>query len=175
MLWRVYAHAFRAESLRGKCEVLRDDAFVQDALIVVDIVDEHVQRLNALLETSFQPVPLLGAYYTRHHVEWQDALTSSGVAVNVERDAHQHQVAFCRLLPALELAIFKRLDALYQRLRVWPWLAVRLHQLVVEAVCLIVVEVHMFSRRRLVASCHQCIVVMLQGLAPGTGFEPATR
>ena len=142
VLRRVNAHALRAESCRCQREVLRDDAVVQDALVVVDIVDEHIQRAYTLFEPALQPIPILCTHHSRHHVEWQDALPAARVAVDVEGDAHEHQVALRRRLSALELAIVHRLYTLDQRPRLRARHAVGLHQLIVEALGLIVIEVH---------------------------------
>ena len=112
---------------------------------MVNIVDEHVEGLYTLFQPSLQPVPLCRAYNPWHHVERQDALAAARVAVDVERDAHEHQVTLGCRLSTLELAIVHRLDALNQRPRIGPGCAIGHDELVVEALCLVVIEVHRYA------------------------------
>ena len=62
-------------------------ASIEDFLVVVDIVDERVQRAHALLEAGIQRRPFFGRNHARHDVERDQALRPLFLAVNRERDA----------------------------------------------------------------------------------------
>ena len=59
VLGHVEAHELGAEMLRALDDFLRDDPFLQDALVVIDVVQEHVQRRDALDEAALDMLPLL--------------------------------------------------------------------------------------------------------------------
>ena len=63
------------------------DAIFQDALRAIDIAQEQVQRGDALHEPALDVVPITGRKDPWHHVEGEDLLGASLVAVHVERDA----------------------------------------------------------------------------------------
>ena len=92
-----------------------DDAVLDDLLVVVDVVDEQVQRADPLLEAALDPVPFGGRDDPRDDVERKDPLGAGAVAVDVERDPHVQQRALGRLLAAQQLAVRHRLDQLDQR------------------------------------------------------------
>jgi hypothetical protein len=55
---------------------------------VVDVVDEEIERVDALLEAALDRGPCRRADDPGHQIEWKDALRALSVAVHVERDAH---------------------------------------------------------------------------------------
>jgi hypothetical protein len=57
----------------------------EDALAVVDVVDERVERPNPLLQAALDPRPFLGADDSRDQVERERALRAGRVAVEAYR------------------------------------------------------------------------------------------
>ena len=53
--------ALRPVEGRRADDLLGDDPVLDDPLLVVDVVDEQVERVDALLQAALDPVPLLGA------------------------------------------------------------------------------------------------------------------
>ena len=72
----------------------RHDAVGQDLPVVVDVVQEQVQRAHALDDAGFQRAPFLGGDHARDQVERQDAVDRGGVGIDGEGDAALQQVAF---------------------------------------------------------------------------------
>ena len=64
-----------------------DHAFANDALVVVNVVQEKIERAHPLLESERELAPFLGAQNARHDVERNEPLGSAGFAVDVERDS----------------------------------------------------------------------------------------
>ena len=78
---------FRPERRVREDEILRHDAGLHDVAVAVDIPDEGVQRLDALLEPLSEPVPFTVGEDARQDVEGDDAFRALFVAVNRESDA----------------------------------------------------------------------------------------
>src|SRR5262249_22928322 len=86
--WRIPANALLAIGRGGKKNFARDDAVLDDFLTVVNVVNEKVQRTNALLESPFNAGPFLGGDDARKDVERKNFFHASLLAINVEGDAH---------------------------------------------------------------------------------------
>src|SRR5207253_8578670 len=54
-------------------------------LVVVDVVEEEVERPEALLQARLDPAPLLPRHDTRHRVERKDPVDPRRLAVDGER------------------------------------------------------------------------------------------
>ena len=65
----------------------RDDARLEDLLVVVDVVDEGVQRPHPLLEAALEADPFLQGHDPRHDVEGDQPLGTLFLAVNGEGDS----------------------------------------------------------------------------------------
>lgn len=100
VLGHVESHELTAEMLRPEDVVWRDDPVLEDFLIVVDVVQEEIERRDALDQSLLDRLPLAVGNDARHQVEREDALGSLIVVVDREGDApaHEGQVD-CRLLP----------------------------------------------------------------------------
>lgn len=61
------------EVLAGGHQPARDDAVAQDLLFAVDVLEVHLQGLNALFDALLQPRPLSRRDHTRHQVQRQRA------------------------------------------------------------------------------------------------------
>ena len=81
------AHELAPEVAGGEHEVRRHDAVLHDLLLVVDVVQEQVERGDPLHEARLDLAPLLRGDEPRHHVEREDPLGPRLVAVDVEGDA----------------------------------------------------------------------------------------
>ena len=55
-------------------QLRRDDPVAEDLAVVVDVVDEQVQRPDALLQPALDPVPLVGGDQAGDRVERDDLL-----------------------------------------------------------------------------------------------------
>ncbi len=84
-----------------------DDAGLDDVLVVVDVVHEHVQRLHALDQAGLQGAPFVRGDDARDRIERDQALGAGIVAIHGEGDADspERQVRF----GALALDVFGRL------------------------------------------------------------------
>ncbi len=78
---------FLAEVTGGEDVVRGDRAILQDVLLMIDVVEEKVERGDALNQTSFQVLPFAGGDDSRNHVEREDTFGSLGIAVDIEGDA----------------------------------------------------------------------------------------
>ncbi len=68
-------------------QVFRDDAGAQDVARMINVAEEQVQRLDALLQAGFEDGPFPGRDDPRDHVERDQPLLRLGVAVDCEGDA----------------------------------------------------------------------------------------
>ena len=130
------------EARRRAQDLGRDDAVLDDPLLVIDVVDEQVERADALLQAALDAAPFRGRDDPRHDIERKDPLGAGAVAVDVEGDAHVQERALGGLLPAEELAVGQRFDELAERARRRPRLAVGVEHLIEEAAGFVVGEPH---------------------------------
>src|SRR4051794_11233166 len=77
----------------------RDDAVLDDLLLVINVVQEKIQRDDALREATFEIFPFLGRNNARHEIERKNTLGAAGIAIDVERHAlakerEIHRMAF---------------------------------------------------------------------------------
>ena len=74
----------------------RDYARLEDLLVVIDIVQEHVQRRNPLAQARLQHPPLRPRNDARDNVEGNQALLARLLAVNGkgDADAMEREVGF---------------------------------------------------------------------------------
>ena len=82
---------------------------------MVDVVDEQVERLDALLQAALDAAPFRCGDDPRHQIEGEDPLRAGAVAVHVERNPHVEQGPLGRPLPAQELSLRQRVDEVNER------------------------------------------------------------
>jgi hypothetical protein len=108
---------------------------------VVHVVEEHVERADALLEAPVDDAEVLGLDDPGDDVEREDPLLPLVVAVDVEGVPEIEQRRLGRLLPPEQLPLGQGLDSLDEqgrtRTRTQPF---ALEGLVVEALGVITVE-----------------------------------
>ena len=66
---------------------LRDDAVLHDFLLVINVVQEKIQRRDALRKPALDVLPFLRRDDARQHVERENLFRALRVAIDVERDA----------------------------------------------------------------------------------------
>jgi hypothetical protein len=81
------ASEFPSIFLSGEYELPRNDAFMENVLLAVDIEEESVNGSDALGEASLEVIPFGGGDDSRDEVEWEDSLAAFGFAVDVEGDS----------------------------------------------------------------------------------------
>ena len=84
-------------------ELGRDEAGSEDLPVVVDVVEEEVERAHALLEPALDAFPLLGQDDPRDEIERHDLLDAARVLVHRERDATRLEAEVRGALPARDL------------------------------------------------------------------------
>ena len=84
---RPHADHLGQERLVPGDQLLRDAAGAQDFLAVVDVVEEGVERLHALLDALRQPPPFGAGNDARHDVEGDQPFGRLGLAIDGEGDA----------------------------------------------------------------------------------------
>ena len=68
--------------------VLGHDPLAYDLLLVIHVVDEHVQRANPLLEPRLDHPPLGFVNDPGNQIKGPDLFRSGRVPVDIERNAH---------------------------------------------------------------------------------------
>ena len=91
---RIEADHFRSIALGFQHQVFRDHALADNSLVVIDVVEEQVQRLNALNQTGLHRRPLFASHRPRNEVERENLLHAAPIRVDREGDAlvDEHQV-----------------------------------------------------------------------------------
>ena len=144
----------------------RDHPVLEDLTLVVDVVQEQVQRADPLLEPPLQPVPLVAGDQPRDRIEGDDLLHPLVATVDRERDPLMPHRQVGHLVTALQLRGPERVEAVAERRVVRPWPAVG--------------DKHLIERHRVVASeephagCgirHQHGRPVFKGVSPGRGFR----
>ncbi len=77
-------------------------AVVQDMLLVVDVVEEAIQRRDALNAATLDVRPIVAREYSRDHVEGQHSVDRIAVTVDGERDTKVVELAVARLCAPLK-------------------------------------------------------------------------
>ena len=116
---------------------------------MVDVVDEAVERVDALFEAALDIVPLGGGDDARDQVEGENALRALVVAVDVEGDAELEQEPFGGVFVPQQLAAVERVDGVQNEAGVRAHAAAGFEHLVEEAVGLVGGEEHVAPLTRL--------------------------
>jgi hypothetical protein len=99
---------FGAEIAVAEHQGAGDHAVVQDALLVVDVADEGVERGHALPHAAFDHIPFGGGEHAGDQVERQDAVDGVLIRIDGEGDALVEQLGLGEIGTAAQ---FGRLDA----------------------------------------------------------------
>ena len=74
--------------VRFEHNVRGHDAVGKDFLLIIDIVDEAVERTHALQQTATELCPLAAGNYTRNEVERPSAVNVAALGVDRKRNTH---------------------------------------------------------------------------------------
>ncbi len=129
---RVEADHLASEVPRAEDEIGRDFPVAQDALTVVDVGQEGVERVHALDHAALDVVPLVARDHARDEVEREDPLEPFLLAVDGEADALVEERRVDRVPARRELLDAQRRELLGERAVVGPGSAGRLEHLVEE-------------------------------------------
>ena len=129
---RVEADHLAPEVPRAEHELGRHLPVAQDALAVVDVGEEGVERVHALDHAALDVIPLLARDDARDEVEREDPLEPLLLAVDREADALVEERGVDRVPPRRELLDAQRRELLGERAVVRPRPAGRLEHLVEE-------------------------------------------
>ena len=112
ILRHVEVHELPPEMARGQNVKFRDDAVLQNFLLVINVVQEQVQGRDALGQAAFQVLPFLRRNDARQQVERKNLLRTLRVAIDVEGDALPEK----RVVNRLALGLKFRLGQLREQL-----------------------------------------------------------
>ena len=121
-LWRMEAHHLFAIGLRAQHQVRGNNPVSNDLLIVVQIVNEKIQSLDALLESFFNLNPLLAVHDSRKQIERPNFLCAFVVPVNGKRDSEVLQQQLGTTLALQQLLVRKFFQTIRKRSTNRPWL-----------------------------------------------------
>jgi hypothetical protein len=141
-------HASLSKRSSGTDQVLRDDPVFDNLLLVVDVVDELVQSVDALFEPLFNPLPFLCLYDARDDIEGEDFFCGCVVSVNIESDAALEQSALGSLLAAQKLSFRKRFDFLLEQSGARAGTSIAEKHLIIEIACIVGIKFHTFAGDR---------------------------
>ena len=113
-----------------------------DALLVVDVVDEKIQRRDALAQAALDHLPLAARDDARDDIEGEDLLLPGAVAVHGKGDAGVEERALGGLLAAAEVAFVQGVDQLRERVGLGPDAAVALEHLIEELLVFVAAKLH---------------------------------
>src|SRR5262249_25080951 len=114
----------------GEDHLPGNDAIAKNPLLVIDVVDEFVQGMNALLQAAFDVVPIGGRNDSWNQVEREDPFRAGRVSINVESDAQLKKQAFGGVFITQKMPVGQRFDRLEKKLDVRPGMPVALEHLV---------------------------------------------
>ncbi len=76
-------------------DIGRQKAAFENLLRAIDIGEEHIQRLDALEEAGFEPLPFGAADNARHDIEGDQPLRRVFAAIDGEGNANSSEQKFC--------------------------------------------------------------------------------
>src|ERR1051325_2924755 len=104
------ALTFLAIPFRRSNDMRGNDAVFEDFGSVIEVVDEKVQRENALFKAALDAIPFGGGHDAWHQVEGERLLDPGTLAIDVESNSHLDESAVGGLLTVAQLALGKGLD-----------------------------------------------------------------
>ena len=113
----VHALHLAAEVLAAVDQLARHDAVGQDLRVVIDVLQEQVQRGDALGQAALEHVPLGGGDDPGNQVVGEDPLGALAAAVDGEGDALVQEGEIGGRLALVHLAGADGLQAVVERLR----------------------------------------------------------
>ena len=134
--------------LRAVNEMARHDAFLQDPAVLVDVLQEHVQRGEPLNQSSLDRLPFARRDDARQQIVGKDALGALVVAIDGECDPLVQERAVGILLSVAQICRRQLEQAAMQRV-------VRLARLARSIEHLVVTVVECILGKQTVAHAHR--------------------
>ena len=110
ILRHIEVHELAAKMFSRKNVVRRDDAVLQNFLLVIDVVQKQIQRRDALREAALDHLPFLRGNDARQKVEGKNFLRARRVTIDVEGHALPHERQIHGLPLVIELLRCERLE-----------------------------------------------------------------
>src|SRR6266568_2701945 len=139
---RVPPYALLPVGLCGIDNLARHHPIAQDFLVMINVVNEQVQRVDALLETLLDPAPFGGRNNPRQNIEREDFFHSRLLPIHVEGDAHLQQRSFGCPLAIKDFVFRQGLQGVEQAARRCAWPCRRSEHFVEELADFVIVEAH---------------------------------
>ena len=117
--------------------VPRNDPVVEDVLVVVDVVQEKIQRDDPLREPGLEVLPFARGNHPRDGIERKDPLRALVVAVDVEGDALPQKMLVAGRPPRFEIFRLERREPFEQSLIMGSHAAISVEHLVEKTICLV--------------------------------------
>src|SRR5450830_754345 len=70
------------------------NASLDDFLIMINIMQEHIECFNALDSAVRELAPFISRQYSRHHIKWNQALSTCCFAIHVKGNANSAKQEF---------------------------------------------------------------------------------
>src|SRR5207248_2622330 len=125
-------HELRAEVRSLPNVIFWNHAIAQNGLIVIDVVQEKIERGNSLLQTALDLFPFLSGNNSRDEIEGENPLSALSVAVNREGDALAQESERGQVTFAIEFSFRQLGETLQQTLIMGPGPARHGKHLIIE-------------------------------------------
>jgi hypothetical protein len=130
-------------------DIFWNDAVFDNVLCMVYVVNEQIERLNPLLQTTLDIVPIRGLDNARDDIERKYPFGTSRVPIDVKCDAKVQQGLFCGPLPMVQFPYRQSVKALHDEGRPRTRAPVISKHFVVKAFGLIRLKFHAQKSTRL--------------------------
>ncbi len=131
-------------------------AVADDGLIVVEVVNEQVERAHSLLQTGRDPVPFALRNHARDQIERHRAVDAGVFEIDPEGDAGDQRGHLAGRLALVKFVAVERFEVFPQRPRRRARAPGGGNQLVVERAGLVVLEIHAFYATGFGERCKSC-------------------
>lgn len=115
----------------------RDDVIADTILVMVDVIEEHIEGAQPLLQARLNARPFASRNDPGNDVERPGAIDILTIRIHRERNAHFHDGAIRGCLSGLQAAIGEFLQVAHQRQRDQARSAFGSHQFVVMLMALL--------------------------------------
>ena len=161
VLRHVEAHELRAEMFRALDHLARHDALLHDPLLVIEVVQEHIQRGDALHQPALDVLPLGARDDARDGIEGHDPLRALVVAIDGEGDALIEEGLRREAILPLDLRVGQFVETPEHRAAMRAHRAGRAEHLIEKIADLVVAEMiaHKSARPRLCHHQHRLVFV----------------
>src|SRR4051795_9589984 len=100
---RIPTHALLTIGFGGVNNLSRDNPVFDDLLVMIDVINEQVQRPDSLFEPLFDSRPFGGRNDPGQNIEWKNLLYTGLFTIDVKGDAHLQERSLSCLLTVKNL------------------------------------------------------------------------